>query len=156
MAEQNIEQEKIDIETLKASQQALLTQWQRSSANAIKSSMESPVFNRLPDEFYIDVPQAKMDALEAARAFARVSAALIQESKAPASPDLRVTLNEMSEFCSAQFSDANKYADLKWPYTLTGRARTEEIDTKYHQKRRDIAQEAMINIADAYAVLNNG
>jgi hypothetical protein len=153
MAENYIDSTIPHIEVLQAHHSALMEQWKLSSADAVKPSMESPVFNRLPDSHYIDVPKAKMQALETAQAFAITSKALSEHHSILPTPELYQTLNDMADFCAGQLKEAQKYSDLKWPESLIS-PRGEDI--KYQQRRRDLAKEAMNHICDAYGALNNG
>lgn len=140
----------LDKDVLKASHLELLAQWEKSIKRASMPETPAHLFRTIPS-YHVDVPAAKMDALEAARAFACVSARLAQDNELKATPGLRHTLNAMAEFSAAQYEEAARYADLKWPYTLIDR--NTEIDTAFHKRRRDTAQEAMMNIVDALGAL---
>lgn len=140
-----------DIESLKTSHSELLTQWKRSSKAAAQPEMPAHLFRNIPSH-HVDVPAAKMEALETARAFARASAVLAKEGAIPVTQELRSTLNDMAEFSAAQYTEADRYADLKWPHTLIDRST--EIDTDFHKRRRLIANETMLNIVDALGALN--
>lgn len=140
-----------DIEALKVNHSELLAQWKRSAKTAAQPEMPAHLFRNIPS-YHVDVPAAKMTALETARAFARASALLAKEGAIPVTQELRSTLNDMAEFSAAQYAEADQYADLKWPHTLIDR--NTEIDTDFHKRRRRIANETMLNIVDALGALN--
>lgn len=135
------DQDQNEVTALKDQQSKLQQQWVKTSARAKQPAQDPALFRRWPAA-YVDVPAERIKAIEIARSFALVSADL----KTSSTLDLdavKSTLADMREFCLDQFEHANKYADLKWPYTLTGNSRTEEIDTDYFKHKRTISAGAL-------------
>ena len=130
-----------EVTQLKEQQSRLKKQWDIVSERARRPEQDPALFRRWPAA-YVDVPAARLKAVEIARDFALVSADLNASSDLDVTETLE-TLKAMHAFCGEEFDHANKYADLKWPHTLTGRSRTEEIDTEFFKRKRDTATGAL-------------